>query len=156
MTGPASAESGVYHDPGPRVQAAEPYATYGRDDGLSGIGRAATTTQPNEMQYTGQQGFGNPQRVLSPPQASPIHVPTPQHLISPQQNAMLSGEVLNDAPYGAAAAARSPPPEGGGYGQGPYDTGAMYAQNRTSPTSPRPPSYGQVAGPASYRPEKGR
>ena len=153
-----------YSSPGPHITHADPYDAY--DDGLGAIGAAATSTSPapeHQRDYTGQNyyasasgsgsGSGSSRQGLAG-----IQVPTPQHLAmhnsaqellrSPQSQ--VSQSFQND-PYASLS-----PTYGGGQGQGQAQVQghmqqlALHGQNQrgqdTDDISPRPPSYGAVAG----------
>ncbi len=143
-SGAASSES-HYHDPGPRVSQADAYDGY--DDGLGAIGMAATSPvidQPSHQRdYTGGT-FGYPeQRHYPTPAQVPLHIPTPQLLVTGNNS--------------AANLLRSPSDQREDTGRGGAGTGARaerydYDEEEEEDQGMRPPSYGAVAGSSGYQP----
>ncbi|KAL1413306.1 hypothetical protein Q8F55_001062 [Vanrija albida] len=154
-----SADSHGYHDPGPVVNPADPYHHAYEDDGLGGIGRAATSPG-QEREYTGHQGFGYTtaqQQAVSP--VSPIQVPTPQHLVNPQQPSLLNRQHSVSSEYSQGQEHVVSPTGYGTYAGNGYPAVPPPVQMPTAhevDEAPRPPSYGQVASGYQAPPEKSR
>jgi len=147
-SGAASSES-HYNDPGPRISQSDPYGGY--DDGLGAIGMAAASPvldgPAHQRDYTGGT-LGYPDQRQYPVQSAPLHVPTPQHLVTGNNSAanLLRSPLSPGSNVGAQRQDIIGSHGGGGRAGGEYD----YDEEEED-DGMRPPSYGAVAGASGYQ-----
>lgn len=121
----------------------------GYDDGLGGIGRAATSDIGHSRDYTGAT-FGVTPPPAQPQQGygAPIQQPQPQHLVGHGTDSPLLRSPASPHDYQTARDGIV------GYPSNMLSGTTYTQQEQDGAESVRPPSYGAVAGSSQYPQEK--
>jgi len=140
-----------YQSSNPRISTGDPYGGY--DDGLGGIGMAATSNAGrHEQEYTGAGGQGGGGYGDPGYEYNNIHTPQPQHLVNNTTSNLLRSPTSAQSDHYANAQRNDivgiapGPGSGPGYDNQPGGGGGGYNHNRDSIGQSQPPSYGMAVG----------